>query len=701
MPKKTPTTPQATPAAKAAAAKATVPKSAAAKTATVKAAAAKKSAPKTAAVKPAPVKPVAVKPATPEVAATKIQMAKPPMRYSGLDGLRAIAVITVILFHLTPGAVPGGYLGVDIFFVLSGFLITALLVREHEKNGRIRLLDFWRRRARRLLPAIGLLVLVCCSVALVVGGNVLLDLGRQVLGAATFSSNWLSIVEGSSYFTESNPELFRNLWSLAVEEQFYLVWPLVIMALLFIRNITIRSVIVGALAVASAIAMALLYIPGEDATRVYYGTDTHSFGLAIGATLALASKNWWPWPLAWPRWLRTALQLAGVGAIAALIAASFTLPAEADITYQGGLVVIALLSALAIAAAIMPGSLLGRLLDVEPMRWIGERSYGLYLWHWPVFVLTIAMLPTFALDGASAWALGGIALIVTVVAAALSYRFVEQPIRKNGFRATFRSAMSAWTNRARWAEKNGWRGAVPRMAAGILTVTLVAGAGVATGFALTLDPGETDAQALIEAGQSIAEPPKMSVPTASTDEQIALAAIPGGDQITAIGDSVMLASASGLVEAFPGITIDAVVSRDLVQAPSMVSALKSEGGLRTTLLLGLGTNGPIDFEVLDQVRDIVGPDHQIVLVSVQAPRWWTPGVNSTLDAFAMRYRNVELADWQTAIAGRFDLLARDQIHPGYSGGVIYASTVRDALQRLAELPPVLSAKEYGLAPHPS
>ncbi len=625
---------------------------------------------------------------------------KPPARYSGLDGLRAIAVITVILFHLTPGAVPGGYLGVDIFFVLSGFLITALLVREHGKNGRIRLVDFWRRRARRLLPAIGVLVLVCCSIALAVGGNVLIGLGRQVLGAATFSSNWLSIAQGASYFSESNPELFRNLWSLAVEEQFYLVWPLIILLLLFVRSTTIRSIIIGALAVASALAMAFLYVPGGDATRVYYGTDTHSFGLAIGASLALASRDWWSSSHEWPRWLRTTLQSAGAIAVLALIGAAMVLPADADATYQGGLVAVAILSAIAIAGATMPGSQLGRVLDIQPMRWIGERSYGLYLWHWPVFVLTVALLPSFGLDGPSAWALGGVALIITVILAAASYRFIEQPIRKNGFRATLHTALSAWTRHTHLMRTGGWRSAPPRLTATIVAIMLVAGAGVATGFSVALDPGETDAQVFIEAGQSIAAPPKASVPT-SGSEQSTPAAIPGGDQINAVGDSVMLASASELSAAFPGITIDAVVSRSLSQAPDIVSTLKADGNLRTTLLLGLGTNGPIDFDVLDQVRQIVGPDHQIVVVSVQAPRSWTPGVNTTLDAFAVQYRNVELANWQSAISGRLDLLARDQIHPGDEGGAIYAGTVRDALQKLADLPPLLSAKEYGLAPYPS
>ncbi len=632
--------------------------------------------------------------------ATNTPPTAPAARYAGLDGLRAIAVMTVIVFHLSPGALPGGYLGVDIFFVISGFLITALLVREHDKNGRIRLVEFWKRRARRLLPALTLLVLACGTAALSAGGNVLIDLGRQVLGAATFSSNWLSIAHGTSYFTESNPELFRNLWSLAVEEQFYLVWPLTVLLLLFLRSTTIRCVIVGILAAGSALAMFLIYLPGSDATRVYYGTDTHSFGLAMGAVLALASRKWWPWPLAWPRWSRLALQLAGTAAVAGLVALSFILPADADITYQGGLVVVALLSALAIAGATMPGSLLGRLLDVGPMRWVGERSYGLYLWHWPVFVLTVAFLPTFALDGASGWALGGIAFVVTVAASALSYRFLEQPIRRKGFRATLRTAFSAVSNMTRWRQPNGWRTAVPRLAAGAAALALVVAAGAATGVAIASDPGETDAQALIEAGESIAAPPASSAPVAA-HQDTSPAEIPGGDQISAVGDSVMLASAPELLAAYPGISIDAVVSRQLSQAPAIVSALKSSGTLRTTLLLGLGTNGPIDTSTLEEVRNIVGSGHQIVLVNVQAPRWWVPEVNATLESFASEYRNVEMANWLGAITGHLNLLARDQIHPGDEGGQIYANAVKDALQRLADLPPVLSAKEYGLAPFPS
>ena len=153
----------------------------------------------------------------------------------GIDGLRAIAVILVVLFHVLPGALPGGGLGVDIFFVLSGFLITGLLVAERAESGSTRFRAFWARRARRLLPALAIVLLVCTSAALMLGGDVLVGIGRQVLGAATFSSNWLAIGNHTSYFAGTTPELFRNLWSLAVEEQFYLVWPFVVLLVIFVR----------------------------------------------------------------------------------------------------------------------------------------------------------------------------------------------------------------------------------------------------------------------------------------------------------------------------------------------------------------------------------------------------------------------------------------------------------------------------------
>jgi peptidoglycan/LPS O-acetylase OafA/YrhL len=617
--------------------------------------------------------------------------------FSGLDGLRAIAVVAVMIYHLSPGALVGGYLGVDIFFVISGFLITALLIREKEKSGSIHLGRFWVRRARRLLPALALVVLACSAVAWAVGGDVLVGLGRQLAGAATFSSNWVSLGASQSYFTATTPELFRNLWSLAVEEQFYLLWPLVVMGLALISRRSIRATIVAAFAVASAAAMIVLspgvLAGGSDATRVYYGTDTHSFGLALGACLAILTVGL-PAPR---RALRALFSIAGSVAIVGLVAAAAFMRADAPFTYQGGLAIVAVLSTIAVLGATTEGSWLGRGLDVQPLRWVGQRSYGLYLWHWPVFVLVAAALPTTARESGAAWVSGLLALAITVVCAALSYRFVEQPVRRLGLRG---AALEGWRRSFGGTVTSGRRVRVARIATGaaVLVVTTLVTAGTVAGVAS--DPGTGSAQKRIEAGQRALDAAKEPLGTPSETTAEAAPALPGGEQISAIGDSVMLASAAELQTAFPGIDIDASVSRQFSSAPDMLQARKDAGTLRPVVLLGLGTNGPIDSENLAAVRQMLGNDHQIVLVNVYAPRHWTEGVNVALSTFAQKYRDVELANWRDSIAPQVKLLARDQIHPGDAGGRVYAAAVRDALQRLADLPPLIGPRDYGLAPLP-
>jgi peptidoglycan/LPS O-acetylase OafA/YrhL len=622
----------------------------------------------------------------------------PGYRVAGLDGVRAIAVVLVILFHLSPGAVLGGYIGVDLFFVVSGFLITSLLLREHAASGRVALGAFWRRRARRLLPALGVLLLVCCTAAYAIGGDVLLGLGTQVLGAVTFSSNWLFLAGSSNYFDATAPELFRNLWSLAVEEQFYLIWPLLLVLVLLRIPRWVRVGALILLAAGSAIWMALLWSP-DGATRVYYGTDTHFFGLAIGAALAFAAARWPAHALEWPRWQRTALGLAGPVALAGILGISLTMNEDAPVAFQGGLAVVAVLATILIAATLVPGTPLARALDWAPLRWIGERSYGLYLWHWPVFLLVVAALPSMSRQGSSGWALGGIAVAITVAAAAASYQFVEQPIRRNGFRATWRT-FSGWFSGARHA-----------FVAGVWVIVLVLVGGVGTVAAIGADPGSGETELLVLAGQQALDeaaaqqsaspdPTDTAAPDVVTIGDDEPPQPVGGDQISAIGDSVMLAAAPTLQQRFPGIQIDAQVSRSIYVAPDMVRALISSGSLRKVLVLALGTNGPIDRDVLEQIRTLIGPDRLMVVVNVQAPRYWTDGVNQTLSAFALYYRDVEMANWHDAIQPQLNLLAGDQIHFGSAGAEVFSATIRDALQRLAELPPLRDDRANQSLPQP-
>lgn len=632
-----------------------------------------------------------------------------PAHYAGLDGLRAIAVAAVLVYHLFPGALPGGFLGVDIFFVISGFLITTLLLAEKSAKGRISLGGFWKRRVRRLVPALVALVLVCSSAAWLIGGDILVGLGRQVLGAMTFSNNWLDIVAGSNYFDQDVPELFRNLWSLAVEEQFYLLWPIATLGLLLLTRTWARVGIVATLAVASGVWMAVAYGGGGDATRVYFGTDTHSFGLMIGATLALLVRELKPLDLdagetRVQRFVRRGLAPTGVVSLAFVLAATWVMADDAAFTYRGGMFLVSLLTGVAIWAAVSPGSRLGRMLDVRPLRDVGIRSYGLYLWHWPLLLLVQAAFPRAMDRVANALLIGAITLVLTVAAAWISYRWVEQPIRRHGIRGSARRI------RARIGASTIQR----HVTVAGLAVVAVTLAGTVAGIASA--PQSSSAKQLIERGaQALAHDaatpaPKTTASAAPAPSASAAPApaptpaptptpgptpgpdghlpIPTGDNITAIGDSVMLAAAPELQAAFPGISIDAAVSRSMYAAPGILQSLLNSGSLRDVVVLGLGTNGPVSMDTLAEVRRILGPERELILVNAQAPRSWTDGVNSALADFSRQNRrSVGLADWKDAIAPHLDVLADDEIHPGATGGRIYAQSVRDALQRLADMPP--------------
>ncbi|CAN5337748.1 acyltransferase family protein [soil metagenome] len=597
--------------------------------------------------------------------------------FPGLDGLRAIAVVLVMLFHLLPGSVVGGYVGVDLFFVISGFLITGLLVRERRSVGRLQLRSFWVRRARRLLPALAVVLLVTSSVALVLGGDVLVGLGRQLLGATTFSYNWLDIAGGTQYFNDTTPELFRNLLSLAVEEQFYLLWPLVVVGLLVVRRARTRVGVAVALGALSLGAMVTLFAIGASPTRVYYGTDTHSFGLAIGSALALAVDA--RPPSTWRPALRRTLPVAGLLSIAGIVVIALTLTEDGALVYRGGLALVAILTAIAIAACIAPGSLLGRALELEPVRWVGQRSFGLYLWHWPLYVLLGVALPQFTTDRDGLQLLGGAAACLTAVAATLSYRFAETPIRSVGFRAAIR----AWGTRARAGRAGAWRA--------VATSTLALAVVTMTGLAVIVAPGEGSLQKSIEAGEKMVHQAPSVGPTKAPGQAApaptVLATMPTGEKITAIGDSVMLGVAPSLQNAYPGIDIHAKVSRQFSSAPDLVKKIADAGRLRPVLVVGLGTNGPVKQHDLDRILAVAGPDTELVLVNSQAPRDWTNGVNRQLASFTASHHRVWLADWHTAIHDHLDLLYDDKIHAkSAEGGRLYAATVTDAFARMIAPP---------------
>ncbi|WP_052007675.1 acyltransferase family protein [Microbacterium sp. TS-1] len=591
----------------------------------------------------------------------------PRARIAGLDGLRAVAVVLVVVYHLFPAAfLRSGYVGVDVFFVISGFLITTLLLRESAREGRIRLRRFWTRRARRLLPALATVVTVSASLAWLVGGDVLVDMGLQVLGAATFSYNWVSMADGGTYFSAADPEIFRNLWSLAVEEQFYLLWPLLVPLFLLLPGRRSRAAVALVLAALSAAWASACVAAGADLTRVYFGTDTHAFGLLIGVAVAFALHGL----------VVRRSSVAGVGpvwgvVVGALATAGIVTAAAAGggeaITFPASSLAASLLTAVVLLVAAWPGSWFGRALDVAPLRWLGERSYAVYLWHWPLLVLLSFQLGGAGPEAGVPVATGTVVAIASVALAAASYRWIEQPVRRHGFRGAFAIA------------RRGLRSRPSRRAATLAAATAAALALGGTTAAVAAAPRETTSQSAVDAGRdALAQADRHPTPAPAPGAQTV-----DGTRVSAVGDSVMLASAPGLLQAMPGIAVDAEVSRSLWAGVRIIDDLAASGALREYVVVGLGTNGPVSTEALQRIADAAGPERYVILVNAAGPRDWIPGVNRDLTAFAAAHPRVAVADWAGAVADHTDLLAGDQIHPEAAGGDLYARTVKRAVDGAA------------------
>jgi peptidoglycan/LPS O-acetylase OafA/YrhL len=349
----------------------------------------------------------------------------------GLDGLRAVAVLAVIAYHAGVGWAPGGFLGVDTFFVLSGYLITSLLVGEWSNRGTISLPGFWARRARRLLPALFLVLLAIAAYgAFLAPPDTLGSLRADAMFTLGYAANWHQVVAGQGYFAQAaQPSPLLHTWSLAIEEQFYLVWPLVVLGILKWRKSTRPLLAVCLLgAAASAVEMALLFRPYTDVSRIYYGTDTRAQTILIGAALALVLRSR-------PRARRLEGQwglslLATVGAVV-LGWSVVNATGQSPWLFRGGTALVALGVAAIIACVVQhPRSVHARALSIAPVRYVGRISYGLYLWHWPVFVAL-----NHARTGLLGWKLLALRLAVTFAASVLSYHLVESPIRRGAFRS--------------------------------------------------------------------------------------------------------------------------------------------------------------------------------------------------------------------------------------------------------------------------
>ena len=586
-----------------------------------------------------------------------------------LDGLRTIAVMAVLFYHLGATWAPGGLLGVAVFFTLSGYLITANLLRAKYRHDTFRLSTFWLRRFRRLVPAV---VVTVAAVFLVTALSTPGELGDRVgesISSLLYMNNWYVILQGQSYFDqfESTGPL-DHMWSLSIEEQFYLVWPLVLALLFMLFGRKKKSKwLIGAATVALAAAsfawMAHLSNAGADATRIYEGTDTRAGGLLLGAVLAILLVRA-TGTAELKRFPAEVLGLAGVAVIIVLVA---TMPDDSPFLFGGGLMVLSFATMAAIYSILDRKTIVSRVLAVAPMRWIGERSYGIYLWHLPVTVYLPEQLDDLPL------ARGAAVIALSFLLAAMSWTLVEDPIRRNGVIEPLRN----WRAARRRAKRDEVPGpGTPRTVFAGATVVLVAVAlmGLPAAVAGGARPGdslEKDLEALAQRQEAA----QAAAPTLSERK------MPTGDRITALGDSVLLASAAALDEEFPGIYVDGAVSRHYEALPTIIADMEAAGTLDQFVVLGFGTNGAAREGEFEQIVDLLGNDRVIILVMPFGDRWYMPEAKDQVIEFAKEYDNVYAAEWCRAATADTTLLRDDYIHPTLTGATAYADAIRDALQQ--------------------
>src|SRR4051794_28264369 len=597
-------------------------------------------------------------------------------RVPALDGLRAVAVAAVLVYHADPDWLPGGFLGVDLFFVLSGFLITTLLLTELRRSPSTRLGfgSFYLRRARRLLPALAAVIgVTLVAMCLWWRADLTNDRG-DVPAVLGFAGNWWYVVQHQDYFAAvGRPSPFQHLWSLGVEEQFYLVWPVVLWLLWrFVRYK--RLAVIGGLALlgaaASALWMAHLAAAGDvpyraSASRLYYGTDTHAMGLLLGAAGAAARLKMLSLRLRpgrrVPRIVRAdAIALASTTGVLVL---TWRIQEFSPALYRYGFALFSVTALVAVLATAHSQGAAVRVLACPPVRWLGERSYGVYLWHWPVFVFT---RPHLDLSTGSLGALA-VRLPATLLLAEASYRCVESPIRRHGLVATLRMSFGGIPERALAIAALG----IPCLAAAVMTVP---SPGAATLTAVAAQPSNPLVSAAAAPLGGPAPKPTHHRQPAPTPRQ----------SVTLIGDSVMLGAEPALRRDLAGRSRGSDWHVHEGFQPSaeldLLATLAKRHAVAPLLVLHLGTNGPIDPDRLDRlIGGLRG--HRIVLVTDHMPQPWQTVNNRSLRAAARHHAGVAVVDWDGAADHHRGWFWSDGIHVRASGADAYARLVVNALGR--------------------
>jgi peptidoglycan/LPS O-acetylase OafA/YrhL len=569
-----------------------------------------------------------------------------------IDGLRALAVIAVMFYHLGFSWIPGGFLGVDLFFVISGYVITRMLLDSIAQSGGLDLRGFYLARLRRLLPALLFMLTTTVIAVGIWAPDTIKRLLVDTPFALTGTINWWLVANEQDYFESiGRPPLLQHTWSLAVEAQFYLIWPLILYFIL--KKFGKKHIPVAALSIAAASGIALLLVSvsidaanASKVSHVYFGTDTHSIGLFLGAALAV---SWIPQNFRVEISRKGQNFIDGIGVIGfiGILATFLFIDASNPAMYKIAFPLAGIFGAAIIASIVHPASRFAPVLQNKVLLWIGERSYAIYLWHWVIFQVT---RPTVDLAG-QAWALYSLRILIVFALADISLRYIELPIR--------RGVIQYWIKGRKYRTKKERNRQTSLLSAATVIVVVIAA--IVSVRAISI---ASDARTALEKSLTV-------------DTSKAIPAEKDGLWVT--GDSVILGIRSVLEENHPISLVNARIGR---QAPELLEVLIQDQpqALDSPIIFNLGNNNALSREQVEQIFEAVKGQPQIIVVNTAVPRPWRDGNNQIIREVAANYLQADVIDWNELSNGRPEYFAPDGVHLVPAGVNAYVGAILEKLQ---------------------
>ena len=600
-----------------------------------------------------------------------------------IDSLRALAVLAVIIYHIDVNYLPGGFLGVDLFFVLSGYLISSLIIKEYKKTGTLNLYNFYMRRARRLLPAVYFMITVCLVFMVLFNGVLLRKSHVDAVFGYIYSSNWWYIFHKLDYFDSFGAQSpFKHLWSLAIEEQFYMFFPLIF--LIFNRrkkeegqssslNKNFLYIVLGLILISLVTHILLFDI--NNINRIYFGTDTRAFSLLVGVVGALV----YPMDkLSSPTNVKESVlySVVSLTSISTLIAIMFYTSEYNTWLYRGGFLLVAVLGLIIIISSGKQHTFISKALSFRPIVFIGKISYSLYLWHFPIIVLTT---PVSEIGNPNLFYVT-LRILLTFMAATLSYLFVETPIRKLGFV----NYINLLYKRIRKLRLNVKRGIVSSFAVVlILSVMGLFGKGVpflSTAFVKEMDANK-ESQFLnndnnVENNPNQSEEKKENEQNNKEEKKYSTLLI--------IGDSLTVDIGEKVKEKYPGAIIDGKISRQLTAATTTAQNYTKYNSENTAVIFQLGTNGPFTEAQAEELIKLFDKS-DIYFVNVKVPRAWEKTVNTALNDLKEKHQNITIVDWYSVANSQGDYFEPDRVHLNQNGIVEMINSIEKSLKHPVEI----------------